>query len=180
MASHISSRKIYISEARLQALRVRRQRLDQLRLPLRYLVATAATLATDSSVSLKWTSESWSFLAPLKGGQPFHRALVSKIRAVGLREMAEGPCVHDIGHAVVAMTRRVHRKVANGPFLRDISHAGAASDGVGLALVVQGGGWRSYRSGSRSRQGPSHLTHRGARIDFDPGFRWPPATRRWR
>ena len=118
---------------------------------LSYVVATAATLATDSSVSLKWTSEGRSFLAPLKGGQPFHRALVSKIRAVGLREMAEGPFVHDVGRAVAAMTRRVHRKVANGPFLRDISHAGVASDGIGLALVVQGGGWRSYRSSSRSR-----------------------------
>ena len=101
----------------MQALRVRWQK-HSIVFHCAIVVATAATLATDSSVSLKWTSEGRSFLAPLKGGQPFHRALVSKIRAVGLREMAEGPCVHDIGHAVVAMTRRVHRKVANGPFLR--------------------------------------------------------------
>jgi hypothetical protein len=39
-------RKIYISEARLQALRVRRQRLDQLCIPLRYLVAAMAALIT--------------------------------------------------------------------------------------------------------------------------------------
>jgi len=43
------SRKIYISEARLQALRVRRQRLDQLCTPLRYLVATVATLTAISA-----------------------------------------------------------------------------------------------------------------------------------
>ena len=89
--SHLSSRKIYnISEERLQALRVRRQRLDQLCIPLRYLVATAATLATDSSVSLKCTSEGRCFLAPLRRGQPFGRASVPKICATSLREMAEG------------------------------------------------------------------------------------------
>jgi hypothetical protein len=53
--SYLSSRKIYelcsIKGQRMgevEALRVRRQRLDQLRIPLRYLVATAATLATGS------------------------------------------------------------------------------------------------------------------------------------
>jgi hypothetical protein len=44
--SHLSSRKIYISEARLEALRVRRQTLNQLCIPVRYLVATVATLTT--------------------------------------------------------------------------------------------------------------------------------------
>ena len=47
--SHLSRRKIYISEARLQALRVRRQRPDQLCIPLRYLVATVATLTAISA-----------------------------------------------------------------------------------------------------------------------------------
>jgi len=53
--SHLSSRKIYISEARLQALRVRRQRLDQLCIPLRYLVATVASLTSIRLlVSSRW------------------------------------------------------------------------------------------------------------------------------
>ena len=66
---------------------------------LSYVVATAATLPADSSVSLKCTSEGRCFLAPLRRGQPFGRASVPKICATSLREMAEGSFFSAISHA---------------------------------------------------------------------------------